>query len=68
MDIRRFLIVAGVGLVAAGLAWPWITRLGLGRLPGDFVIHRENLTIHIPLATSLLVSVVLTLLFWGLRK
>ena len=68
MDIRRLLIAAGVILVAAGIAWPWIGRLGLGRLPGDIVIHRENLTIYVPLATSLLVSVVLTLLFWAMRK
>jgi hypothetical protein len=68
MDIRRFLIVAGVILLAAGLAWPWLSRLGLGRLPGDIVIHRENLNIYVPIVTCLLVSVVLTLLFWALRK
>ncbi len=68
MDIRRILIVAGAVLLVAGLAWPWLARIGLGRLPGDIVINRENVHIYIPLATSLLVSVVLTLLFWVLRK
>jgi len=68
MDIRRFLIVLGAILLAAGLLWPFLSRLGLGRLPGDIVINRGNLHIYIPLATSLLVSVVLTLLFWALRK
>jgi hypothetical protein len=68
MDIRRLLIVLGVILLAAGVLWPWLSRLGLGRLPGDIAITRGNLRIYIPLATSLLVSVVLTLLFWALRK
>ena len=68
MDIHRFLIVLGAILLAAGLLWPFLSRLGLGRLPGDIVINRGNLHIYIPLATSLLVSVVLTLLFWALRK
>ena len=39
-------------------------RLGLGRLPGDFLIERGNVKIYIPLMTSLIVSVVLSLLFW----
>jgi len=68
MDLRRTLIVAGVALLVAGLAWPWLARLPLGRLPGDIAIHRENFHIYIPLATSILVSVVLTLLFWLFRK
>jgi uncharacterized membrane protein YadS len=68
MDVRRFLIVAGIILLGVGLAWPWLARLGLGRLPGDIAIHRQNFHIYIPLMTSLLVSVVLTLLIWLLRK
>jgi hypothetical protein len=68
MDVRRFLIAAGIILLGTGLAWPWLSRLGLGRLPGDIAIHRQNFHIYIPLATSLLVSVVLTLLFWWFRK
>ena len=68
MDIRRVLIVLGAVLLVAGLFWPFLSRLGLGRLPGDIVINRGNLHVYIPLATSLLVSVVLTLLFWALRK
>jgi hypothetical protein len=68
MDIRRLLVVLGLALVAAGVAWPWLARLPLGRLPGDMAIHRQNVHIYIPLATSLLVSVVLTLLFWLFRK
>ena len=68
MDIRRVLIVTGVLILAAGLLWPLITRLGLGRLPGDIVVQRPNFTFYFPLATSLVISAVLTLLFWLLRR
>ncbi len=68
MDIRRILIVAGIVLLAAGLLWPIITRLGLGRLPGDIVIERPNFSFYFPLVTSILVSVVLTALFWLFRR
>ena len=68
MEMRRALVITGAVLLAAGVFWPWLARLPLGRLPGDIAIHRENLHIYIPLATSILVSVVLTLLFWLFRK
>lgn len=68
MDTRRILIVAGVMLVVAGIAWPWLRALPLGRLPGDIAINRPGLHIYIPIATCVLISVVLTLLFWIFRK
>jgi membrane protein implicated in regulation of membrane protease activity len=68
MDIRRILIVAGIVLLVAGLLWPLITRLGLGRLPGDIVIERPNFSVYFPLVTSILVSIVLTALFWLFRR
>lgn len=68
MDIRRILIVAGIVLLAAGLLWPLISRLGLGRLPGDIVIERQNFRFYFPLVTSILVSIVLTALFWLFRR
>ena len=68
MDIRRILIVAGIILLIAGLAWPFLTRLGLGRLPGDIAIQRGNFRFYFPVVTSLVVSVVLTLLFWLFRR
>jgi hypothetical protein len=68
MDLRRILIVAGIVLLIAGLLWPYLTRLGLGRLPGDIVIERQNFRFYFPVVTSLVVSVVLTLLFWLFRR
>jgi hypothetical protein len=68
MDIRRILIVAGIALVVVGLLWPLLTRLGLGRLPGDIVVERGNFRFYFPLVTSILISLVLTALFWLFRR
>ncbi|HTT11522.1 MAG TPA: DUF2905 domain-containing protein [Burkholderiaceae bacterium] len=66
--MRQFLIVFGVVLVVLGFAWPWISKLPWGRLPGDISIERENFSFHFPLMTCLIVSVVITLLLWLFRK
>lgn len=68
MNLPRLLIAVGLALVAAGLLWPWLSRLGLGRLPGDLVIRREGFTLYVPLVTSVIVSLVLTLVLWLLRR
>jgi hypothetical protein len=60
--MARWLIILGVLLILVGVLWPWLTRLGLGRLPGDMVIERDNFRVYIPIATSIVVSVVLSLL------
>jgi hypothetical protein len=64
----RLLIIAGVVLILAGLLWPWLSRLGLGRLPGDIAIQRGNVTFYFPIVTCLLVSLMLTLAFWMFRR
>ena len=66
--MQRFLIIVGVLLVLVGFAWPWLSRLGLGRLPGDINIERDGWSFHFPLVTSVIVSLVLTLLLWLFRK
>ena len=68
MGVSRFLIVLGIVLVAAGLLWPLLTRIGLGRLPGDIVIERENFRLYLPLMTSLLVSIVLSVVLWLINR
>ena len=60
--MQKLLIIFGVILVIVGILWPLIAKLGLGRLPGDIVIERENFRLYVPIATSLLVSAVLTLI------
>jgi hypothetical protein len=60
----RFLVIAGIILVAAGLLWPYLARLGLGRLPGDIAIRGEHGGFYFPIVTCLVVSLVLSLIFW----
>jgi hypothetical protein len=62
--MARFLIVLGLAILIIGLLWPYLGKLGLGRLPGDIVIERENGTIYVPVVTCLLLSLLLSLLFW----
>jgi hypothetical protein len=62
--MSRTLIIIGLVIVAIGLLWPVIAKLGLGRLPGDIVVERENFRLYIPIATSIIVSVVLSLVLW----
>ena len=64
----RTLIVLGVLLVLIGLAWPWLAKLGLFRLPGDIVIERGNFKLYFPVTSMILISLVLSLIFWLLRK
>jgi hypothetical protein len=66
--MARWLIILGVVLIVAGLLWPWLMKLGLGRLPGDIVIERDNFRVYIPIATSIVISVVLSLLLWLLDR
>ena len=68
-DFGRLLIILGVGLVAVGALLtlagkvPW-----LGKLPGDLFYKGDHVTVYFPLATCLLISVVLSLLFWLFRR
>jgi hypothetical protein len=66
--MARWLIILGVVLIVAGLLWPWLIRLGVGRLPGDIVIERDNFRVYIPITTSIVFSVVLSLLLWLLNR
>jgi multisubunit Na+/H+ antiporter MnhG subunit len=59
--MARFLIILGLILLVAGLLWPYIGKLGLGRLPGDIVYHRGHTTFYFPIVTSLVLSVLLSL-------
>jgi hypothetical protein len=64
MDLQRILIGLGLVILVGGLLWPLLSRIGLGRLPGDILYQRGNATFYFPLATSILISIVLSLLLW----
>lgn len=64
----KLLIILGAVLIAIGLVWLAGERLGLGRLPGDIMIERNGMRIYIPIMTSILVSVVLSLILWFFNR
>ena len=66
--MARVLIIAGIVLVLAGVLWPFLTKLGLGRLPGDIVISRGNSTFYFPIVTSIILSIVLSAVLWLLGR
>jgi hypothetical protein len=68
MSVPKLLIGLGIALVLVGLAWPWLSKLGLGRLPGDIAIRREGFGFYFPLTTSIIVSLLGSLALWLLRK
>ena len=66
--MQRILIIIGAGLLLVGLLWPWLSRLGLGRLPGDVRIETENGFFYFPITTCVVISVVISLVIWFIRR
>ena len=64
----RWLVAIGLVLVLVGLMWPLLSKLGLGRLPGDIVIERGNVRFYFPIVTCLIVSIVLSFFLWLLNR
>lgn len=62
--MQKLLVIGGICLVIAGLAWPLLSKLGLGRLPGDIAIQTEGGGFYFPIVTCIIVSAVLSLVFW----
>jgi hypothetical protein len=66
--VQRILVIVGALILAAGLLWPWLSRLPFGRLPGDFVVDRPGFRFHFPLTTSIIISLVISLLIRLFRR
>jgi len=66
--MQRVLIIIGLMIIVIGIAWPWLSQLPLGRLPGDIVIDRPGTKIYIPIVTMIIVSAILSLLLWIFRQ
>jgi hypothetical protein len=64
----RWLFAIGLVLVFVGLLWPLLSKLGLGRLPGDIVIERGNVRFYFPIVTCLIISIVLSFFLWLLNR
>ena len=66
--MARLLIAIGVIFILAGLLWPVLTRLGLGRLPGDIVVRSGGFSFYFPIVTCIIVSVAVSLLLWLINR
>jgi hypothetical protein len=66
--VQRVLIVIGLLIAAVGVLWPWISKLPIGRLPGDVVVDRPGLKLFAPFTTMIVVSLVVSLIIWLLRR
>jgi len=62
--MARFLIILGLAILIVGLLWPYLSKLGLGRLPGDVIVQRPSGTFYFPFATCLILSLVLSAILW----
>ncbi|SET08504.1 Protein of unknown function [Nitrosomonas marina] len=66
--MQQLLITLGIILLIIGVAWPVLSKLPFGRLPGDIYIEKENFTFYFPLTTGLLISIILSVLLWFLTR
>lgn len=66
--MNRFLVILGTAIILIGIAWPWLRRLPLFRLPGDIVVDRPGFKFFFPITTMLLVSLVISLIAWLMKR
>jgi len=66
--MQRLMLIAGAVLLLGGLLWPWVSRIPLGRLPGDLIIDRPGLKVYLPITTMLVVSALVSALLWLFRR
>jgi Protein of unknown function (DUF2905) len=66
--LAKWLVVIGILFILVGVAWPLLSKLGIGHLPGDIYIKRKEFSFYFPITTSILISLVLSILFWIFRK
>ncbi len=66
--MQKTLILLGIVILAVGLLWPWLGKLPIGRLPGDIIIDRPHLKLYIPITTMIVVSLVVSIILWLIKK
>ena len=66
--VGRAIIYLGVALIVIGALWLLAEKLGFGRMPGDIVVRRKNFTLYVPIVSSIVLSIVISLLLRLFRK
>ena len=61
--MQKILIIVGIVILALGLLYPYLKKIGLGQLPGDIIYKSDNSTFFFPIVTCIIISVVLTVIF-----
>lgn len=67
-NTQKIIVLIGALIILIGLLWPYISKIPLFRLPGDIVVDKPNFKLFIPITSMILLSVILTFLFWLIRK
>jgi hypothetical protein len=60
--MRKTLIILGVIVLLIGLFWPWLSRIPLGRLPGDIIVSRPGFKFYFPITTSVIISIIIAVI------
>jgi len=66
--MQKGLIVLGVVIALIGAAWPWVSKLPIGRLPGDILIDRPGFLVFFPITTMIIISLVISAILMLFRK
>ena len=66
--MQKVLIYSGIALIVIGLLWPYLSKIPFGHLPGDIVINKPNFKLYFPITTMVLLSALLSFIFWLFRR
>ena len=66
--MNKTLVIIGIIILIIGILWPVLSKLPIGKLPGDIVIKRDGFSFYLPITTMIIVSVLLSILFWFFKK
>lgn len=66
--MQKTIIVLGIILIIIGLAWPWLSKIPICRLPGDIVINKPQMKIYFPVTTMIIISLLISFIFWLFKK
>ena len=66
--MNKILVFIGIVIIVAGLLWPVISKMPFGKLPGDIAIKKEGFQLYFPITTMIIISLVLSVIFWLFKK
>ncbi len=67
-NTQKILILLGIAILIIGILWPWISKLPIGKLPGDIVVDKPNFKMYIPITSMIIISLVISFIIWLIRK